>query len=57
MLEVNDNEGAIHLLINIKCTVIVVYPVSPIINTPHYTRLVICETNTRDYQYKTEAAT
>ena len=57
MFEGTDNKGAIHLLINIKCTVIGVDPVSPIINKPHYTSLVFCETNVRDYQYNTEAST
>ena len=35
MFEGADDEGEIHLLINLKCTVIVVEPVSPIINMPH----------------------
>ena len=30
---------------------------SPIITTPHSKRLVFCEINIRDSQYKTEAAT
>ena len=52
-LEGNDDEGEVHLLINIKCTVILVEPVSPIRNTPHSTSLVLCETNVIYYQYKT----
>ena len=30
ILEVTDVEGAIHLLIHIKCTVILAYPAPPI---------------------------
>ena len=45
MLEGNDDEGAIHLLINPKCTMIVTKHVSPAINTPYYTSLVFCQTN------------
>ena len=44
ILEVTDDKGEINLLINLKYTVIVADPVPPIRNTPHYTRLVFCET-------------
>ena len=57
ILEVVDDEGAIQLLLNNKYTVILVDPGSPIRNNPHSTILFLGETNTRDYQYKTEAAT
>ena len=50
MLEGTDDEVSVHLLINPKCTMIVVYPVPPIINIPHSTCLVFCEINFRDYQ-------
>ena len=56
-LDVADDEGSIHLLINLKYTVIVTDPRSPIKNTPHYMILVFCETIVRDYQYKIEAIT
>ena len=36
---------------------IMVEPVSLIINMPHSVSLVFCETNVRDYQYKTELDT
>ena len=48
ILEVNDDEGAIQLLINIKYTVIVADTGFPIRNTPHSTSLVFYETNVRD---------
>ena len=35
ILELTDDEGSIHLIINIRYTVIVVDPNSPIRNTPH----------------------
>ena len=57
ILEVTDDEGAIHLLINIKYTVIAADPVSPIRNIPNTMRLGFCETIIRYYQYKSEAAT
>ena len=44
MLEVNDDEGEIHLLVGIKYTVIVADTTPPIITTPHSTSLVFCET-------------
>ena len=44
ILEVTDDEGAIHLLINIKYTVIAADPVSPIRNMPNTMNLVFCET-------------
>ena len=55
ILEGTDDEVRIHLLIDIKCAVIVVEPVSPIQNTPHFMRLFFCENNIRDHKYKTEA--
>ena len=54
--EVTDDEVEIHLLINIKCIVILLDPVFHIRNTPHSARLVLCETNARYYKYNTEAA-
>ena len=50
MLEVTDDEGEIHLLINRKHTVIVEDTGSPIITTPYYTILVLYKTNDMDYQ-------
>ena len=44
MLEVTDDEGAIHLLIGLKYTMIVADTGSPILNMPHFTRPVFCET-------------
>ena len=55
MSEVTNDEGAIHLLLNLKYTMIVADPGPPFRNTTHYTSLVFCETNVRDSQYKTEA--
>ena len=43
ILGVIDDEGAIHLLLNIKYKVIVEDPKPPILNTPHYTSLVLCK--------------
>ena len=37
VLEVTDDKGKIHLLINLKCTGIVTEPRSSIRNTPHST--------------------
>ena len=53
-LEVNCDEVSIHLLINIKYKVTVVDTVYPILNMPHSTSLLFCETNVRYYQYNTE---
>ena len=50
--EVTDEEGEIHLLINIKHTLIVAYIVSPSLTTQFSTSLVFCKTNFRYYQYK-----
>ena len=47
VLEVTDYEEEIHLLTNIKYTVIVIDPGYPIRNTTHSTRLLLCETNIR----------
>ena len=52
-----DNEGAINLLIDIKCTLIVVDYFFSVRNTPHSMSLVFCETNFRYHQYKKDAAT
>ena len=57
ILEGTDDKVAIKLLINTKCTMIVVDIVYTIRNMPHSTSLEFCETNIRYYQYKTEAAT
>ena len=51
--EVTGNKGVILLLINIKCTVIVVDHGSPIRNMPHSTILIFYETNFIYPQYKT----
>ena len=53
MLEVNDDEEAIHLLINLIYTVIVSDNGSPILASTYSTILVFYETNVRYYQYKT----
>ena len=50
VLEVSDDKGVIHLVINLKNIVKVVDPSPPFQNTPHSTKLVLCETNVRDYQ-------
>ena len=39
ILEDSDDDGAIHLLINIECTVILIYNISPIRNTPRPTSI------------------
>ena len=57
VLDVTDNELAIHLLLNIKYTVIVADTGSPILTNPDSTSLVFCETNVRYFQYNTKAAT
>ena len=46
-LEVTDDEGEIHFLINITYTVIVAEPGSHINNTSYYMRLIFCDTNVR----------
>ena len=56
-MEGTDDEGAIHLLINPKCTMVVVETLYPNRNTPHSMSPGLFETNARDYQYKTEDAT
>ena len=56
-LEVTDDEGLIHLLINLEYTVIVAESDLTIRNTPHPTNLLLCETNVIDSHYKTYAAT
>ena len=57
ILEVTDDYGSIHLLINIKCTLTVVDPGFPIWNKPHSTSLFFCEKNVGYYQYNIESAT
>ena len=54
---VTDDEGEICLLVNLKYTVKVADPGSPIRNTPYSTSLVFCETIVLHSQYNTEAAT
>ena len=54
ILEVNCGKVLTYLLINTKCIVTVGEPGTPFRNIPHSTRLVLCETNVRDYQYKTK---
>ena len=56
ILEVIYDKGLIQLLINIKCIVIVLAPISPFQNTPHSTGSKFCETNDRDSKYKTEVS-
>ena len=55
MLEVTDDEGEIHLLTNLKYTVIMADTDSPILTTQHSMSLVLYETNARDSQYNIEA--
>ena len=50
ILEVNDDKIVIHLLINLKCIVIVLDPVSLFQNTPHFMFIYLCETNVRYYK-------
>ena len=57
ILESTDYEVSIHLLVSLKCTVIVVDPVSPIRKTPHSTSRVFCETNVGNSQHKIESTT
>ena len=57
ILGVTDDEGEIQLLMNIKYTVIVEYPVLLIQNTPHSMSLILCETIVIYSQYKIEAIT
>ena len=47
ILEDTGYEGSIFLLLSIKYIVILVYSLSTILNTPHPTSLVLCETNVR----------
>ena len=54
-MEVTDDKGVIHLLINLKCILILVDPITPFQNVPHSTIFVWFEINIRDYQYKIEA--
>ena len=54
--EAPDDKVIIHLLIHIKFAVIVVYPILPFINTPHYISLVLCQTKVIYYQYNLEAS-
>ena len=56
-MEVTDDEGEINLLIIIKYMVIVTDTGYLILTTPYYNSLILCETNFRDSQYKTEEAT
>ena len=55
LLEVSEDKGVIHLVINLKYIVKVVEAGFPFKNTPHSTNFVFCETNVRYYQYNTEA--
>ena len=48
VLDVTDDKGVTHLLINLKFIAIVVEPGSSFQNTQHSTILVFCETNTLD---------
>ena len=45
ILEVSDDKGVIHLVINLKNIVKVVYPSPPFQNKPHSTNFVFCENN------------
>ena len=55
ILEVIDDEGLIHLLVNLKYKVIAADPGSYIRNTPHSTSCVFCKTKVRNSQHNTEA--
>ena len=57
ILEVTYDEGAVHLITNLKYTLILAEPLSPTQNTPHSTILILCVKSVSDYHYKTEAAT
>ena len=48
ILEISDDKGVIHLVINLKHIVKVVDPILPFQNTPHSTKCVFCKTNVRD---------
>ena len=54
ILQVTDYNGVIHLIINLKDTVIVGDPGSHFRNIPHSTRLFFCETNGIYSQYRTK---
>ena len=55
--EVTGDKGVVHFTINIKFTVIVAEPGSPIQNASHLAIIVFFETNVIYPQYKTEATT
>ena len=58
ILEVNDENGEIYLLINLKyVTVVVADTAPPFKSTPHSTSIVFCETNVKHFQYNIEEAT
>ena len=57
IVEVTDDKGSIHLLIDIIFAAIVEEIGSPIRNMPHSTSLVFFETIVVYHQYKTEAST
>ena len=44
ILEVTDDDGAIHLLIGLKYTVIMADTGSPVLTKPHFISLALCET-------------
>ena len=52
-LGVTGGKVVISILLNLKCTVILADPGSPIRNMPHSTSLVLCETNVIYPQYNT----
>ena len=56
ILEVTYGEGEIQLLINLKFSVIVAEPGSPIRNPLHSTSFLLCETIITYSQYKTETS-
>ena len=57
ILDVTEDEVAMHLLISLKFTVKLAETGSPIRNTPHSTIRVFCETKVVHSQHNTEANT
>ena len=57
VLEVTDDKGLIHLLINLKHLMTVLEPGFPYLNTPHSMKFIFCETSVIYSQQNTEATT
>ena len=55
ILDVSDDKGVIHLVINLKNIVKVVDTSSPFQNTPHSKNFVFCKNNVICSQYNTES--